>query len=183
MDQLFQIAFQNEEERLDILQKGLAALQNGAVPKDALLFGKKYRKQIEHPKNPAVDVRFISDEIGHGVFMKQILKRGQFVGEYTGIVRRNLKVYFAPLNNYCYEYPIPDAIGKSHVIDATCGNFTRFINHSSKPNLKPHYAFFDGFYHLIFLALRDIGVGEQLSYDYGPHYWTLRSRPLCLLGK
>ena len=99
------------------------------------------------------------------------------MGEYTGIVRENVRIYFAPLNNYCYEYPVPDALGRSFVIDATRGNFTRFINHSRAPNLKPVYAFFDGFYHLIFLSLKEIQKGEQLSYDYGRNYWLLRSDP------
>ena len=28
-----------------------------------------------------------------------------YVGEYTGIVRKNNRRYFTPMNNYCYEYP------------------------------------------------------------------------------
>jgi SET domain-containing protein len=105
------------------------------------------------------------------------LQKGIYIGEYTGVVRENRRVYFAPLNNYCYEYPVPDGIGKNYVIDATKGNFTRFINHSYEPNLKPVYAFLDGFYHLIFLSLRVIQKGEQLCYDYGRHYWVIRPVP------
>jgi len=59
-------------------------------------------------------------------------------------VRENNRRYFEPLNNYCYEYPVPDSIGRSFVIDATQGNLTRFINHSYEPNLKPKYAFLKG---------------------------------------
>ena len=104
--------------------------------------------------------------------------KGQFLGEYTGIVRKNDRRYVEPLNNYCYEYPVPDSIGRSHVIDATQGNFARFINHSSKPNLKPEYAFFDGFFHLIFITNRAIKLGEPLSYNYGSTYWYLRGLPV-----
>jgi hypothetical protein len=63
------------------------------------------------------------------------------------------------------------------VIDATQGNFTRFINHSNRPNLKPFYAFFDGLYHMILISIKDISKGEQFSYDYGPKYWYIRSPP------
>jgi SET domain-containing protein len=64
------------------------------------------------------------------------------------------------------------------VIDATQGNLTRFINHSRDPNLQPIHVFYDGFYHLIFIALRKIQQGEELSYDYGQSYWYLRDPPV-----
>ncbi len=38
------------------------------------------------------------------------------------------------------EYPIADRLARNYVIYATKGNFTRFINHSDKPNLNPVYA-------------------------------------------
>jgi SET domain-containing protein len=66
------------------------------------------------------------------------------------------------------------------VIDATKGNLTRFINHSIHPNLKPIHVFYEGFYHLIFLALRRIEKGTQLSYDYGKNYWYIREKPVEL---
>ncbi|MBU6383655.1 MAG: SET domain-containing protein-lysine N-methyltransferase [Verrucomicrobia bacterium] len=171
------ITFQNEEERLDILQRGLAAFKRGDIPHRAVELGEKYKQQIEVPVEPKVDIRFINEEVGHGVFAKTNIKKGQFIGEYTGTVRENTRIYFVPLNNYCYEYPIPDRLGRSFVIDATNGNFTRFINHSYQPNLQPHYAFLDGFYHCIFFALQDIQKGEQLCYDYGRNYWMLRKMP------
>ncbi|MBX7066248.1 MAG: SET domain-containing protein [Parachlamydiales bacterium] len=181
MDFLAQISFQSEEERCEILQRGLAAHQRGEIPQKALALGQKYRKQIESPNDPNVEIRFVSDEVGHGVFANGVIKKGSFIGEYTGIVRENRRIYFAPLNNYCYEYPIADRLGRSYVIDATSGNFTRFINHSYCPNLKPHYAFIDGFYHCIFIALKEIRKGEQLCYDYGRNYWIVRGAPVNLM--
>lgn len=171
------ISFKNKKERLNILTRGLEELRKGNVPEFVLELGKKYRNEIESAYCPNVAVRFISERVGHGVFAEETLKEGLYIGEYTGIVREHRRVYFAPLNNYCYEYPVPDGIGKNYVIDATQGNFTRFINHSYEPNLKPVYAFFDGFYHLIFISLREIQKGEQLCYDYGRHYWVIRSVP------
>lgn len=176
-DYLPQIAFQSEEEKADILARGLEELRQGKVSEAALALGKKYRKQIEAAYESKVSIRYINERVGHGAFAEERIQAGSYVGEYTGIVRENVRVYFAPLNNYCYEYPVPDAIGRSFVIDATQGNFTRFINHSTRPNLKPTYAFYDGFYHLILLSLRDIEKGEQLSYEYGARYWYLRTPP------
>lgn len=176
-DYLPQIAFESEEAKRNVLARGLAKLQRGEVSEEALLLGTKYKSQIEADYAPCVSVRYINEQVGHGAFAEERVKKGSFVGEYTGLVRENNRRYFAPLNNYCYEYPVADSIGRSFVIDATQGNFTRFINHSSKPNLKGFYAFFDGFYHAIFLSLRAIAKGEQLTYDYGANYWYIRDRP------
>ncbi len=115
--------------------------------------------------------------MGYGLFAEEEIPESFFVGEYTGIVRENNRRYFEPLNNYCYEYPIPDSIGRSFVIDATHGNLTRFINHSFQPNLKAGYAFLDGFYHCIFIAIRSIAKGSQLTYNYGQTYWYIRTPP------
>ena len=174
---LTHIAFNSAKEKRDILSRGLKEAQEGNIPAEALQRGKEYRKKIERGYKPKISIRFINKRIGYGVFAEQFFKTGCYVGEYTGVVRENVRVYFVPLNNYCYEYPIADRIGRHFVIDATKGNFTRFINHSNKPNLKPAYAFIDGFYHLILLSLRDIQKGEQISYEYGARYWYIRSPP------
>ncbi|MGB7978809.1 MAG: SET domain-containing protein-lysine N-methyltransferase [Chlamydiales bacterium] len=172
-----QIDFQSEEERRDILERGLELMRQGKIPENAIQRGVRYRKKILSGFCPKVSIRFINERVGQGVFAEEVLKARSYVGEYTGVVRENVRIYFVPLNNYCYEYPVPDEMGRSFVIDATEGNFTRYINHSYRPNLKPLYAFLDGFYHLIFIALRQIEIGEQLCYDYGRNYWIIRPGP------
>jgi len=52
-----------------------------------------------------------------------------------------------------------------------CGNFTRFINHSNKPNLVLQSVYWRGIPRMIFVALREIKEGEQLTFDYGPYFW------------
>ncbi len=142
--------------------------------------GRKYHKKILNSYIPDVSIRFVHPSVGYGLFAEKPLKKEQYVGEYTGIVRRNDRRYFEPINNYCYEYPVPDEIGRNYVIDATSGCLTRFINHSSKPNLKPLHVYWEGFYHLIFLSLHEIASGEQLSFDYGESYWYIREKPVDL---
>jgi hypothetical protein len=160
------------------LARGQAKFQNNLVIPQALELGRKHIDKIKAAYIPPVFVRWISDRVGYGLFAKEEISEESYVGEYTGIVRKNDRRYFEPLNNYCYEYPVDDEIGRSFVIDATQGNLTRFINHSSKPNLQPIHVFYDGYYHLIFVALRPIQKGEELSYDYGESYWYLRDPPL-----
>jgi SET domain-containing protein len=165
------------ENKRRIKALGAAKLKNGQVHEEALLLGERFLPQIQSAYMPKVSVRWISDAIGHGLFAECDLPEGAYVGEYTGHVRKNDQRYFQPLNNYCYEYPVPDELGRSYVIDATNGNLTRYINHSFTPNLRPVHAFANGFYHLIFLTLTAIPAGTQLCYDYGQNYWYVRDRP------
>lgn len=139
--------------------------------------GRLYHSQINSSYLAPSEVRWVSKKVGYGLFAQIDLQKGGYVGEYTGIVRKNDRRYTEPLNHYCYEYPAIDSLGRPYVIDATHGHLTRFINHSAVPNLKPVYSFVEGFYHLIFIALRAIEIGEQFSYNYGANYWYLRAPP------
>ena len=143
----------------------------------ALELGKQYIQLIKAGYLPEVSIHDLGKKIGYGLYAEQEIPTKTYVGEYTGIVRKDNQRYFTPMNNYCYEYPVPDEIDRSHVIDATCGNLTRFINHSYKPNLKPIHVFYGGYYHLIFISLRLIKKGEQLCYNYGRQYWYVRQPP------
>ncbi len=175
-----QIAFENNADKEEVLAKGLAKSSSGAIKAEALELGKQFITQIELAYIPSVSVRFIDPQVGHGLFAEEKICKGSYVGEYTGIVRKNDRRYTEPLNHYCYEYPVPDHIGRSYVIDATQGNLTRFINHSFHPNLRPVHVFYEGYYHLIFLALETLSKGTQLSYDYGHSYWHVRGAPVAL---
>ena len=162
------------EEKDDVLARGLAS-----TPTDeAIQLGTQFVDKIEAAYISDVSIRRVSDEVGYGLFAEEVIESGSYVGEYTGIVRKNdVRRYLEPLNNYCYEYPVPDSLGRSFVIDATQGNLTRFINHSFTPNLRPVHVYHGGFYHLIFLAIKRIELGNQLFYDYGKNYWYLRGVP------
>lgn len=173
--------FESTADEDEVRQKGLSQEKQWTIPPLALRLGEKYKTQILSSYIPEVSIRLVHPAVGYGLFAEEVIKKDQYAGEYTGVVRRNDRRYFEPLNNYCYEYPVPDEIGRSFVIDATAGCLTRFINHCSKPNLKPLHVYHDGFYHLIFLALMEIEPGTQLSYDYGETYWYIREKPLLLL--
>jgi hypothetical protein len=172
-----QIAFESCESKEDVRARGVHKWQEGRVSPEALELGARFSGAVIAAALPACSLHFLGDEVGHGLFVEEEIKAGAFVGEYTGIVRKNDRRYLEPLNDYCYEYPVSDEIGRSFVIDATSGNLTRFINHSNCPNLRPVHIFFDGFYHLIFLALCDIAPSTQLTYNYGLNYWYVRRPP------
>ena len=55
-------------------------------------------------------------------------------------------------------------------IDATEDDhrYGRMVNHSKKvPNVSPKVFTIDGVPRLCLMALRNIGIGEELLYDYG----------------
>ena len=172
--------FESDEDQKCVLQKGVDQFHAQQVKQEALELGKRYHLEIVSSYIAATSVRRIDQTIGYGLYAHEPIAKGSYVGEYTGLVRRNNRRYTEPMNDYCYEYPVSDEIGRSYVIDATSGNLTRFINHSAKPNLRAVHAFHEGYYHLIFIALEPISRGVQLSYDYGQNYWMVRSRPLSL---
>ncbi len=169
--------FESGEERLRVLDLGLAKWRKGGVSGEAVELGRRFAKEIDGAVLAPMTICWISEAVGHGAFAGADLAEGAWIGEYTGVVRENDRRYLEPMNHYCYEYPVPDAIGRSFVIDATQGNLTRFINHSREPNIQPKYAFKEGMYHCIFLALGPIAKEEQLTFDYGQSYWYMREPP------
>lgn len=170
--------FETEAARVETQEQGFKKLKNNAVTEESLKLGEQFIDKIEGSYIPSVSIRWRDEKIGYGLFTEEDLEAGAYVGEYTGIVRKNDRRYIEPLNHYCFEYPVPDEIGRSHVIDATSGHLTRFINHSYQPNLKQVHVFHDGFYHLIFLTIDRINRGTELKFNYGPNYWCLRGRPV-----
>ena len=172
------ISFASSRDEKEVKKKGLFQLKNHKVCNKSQKLGKKYINLIENAYISKVSIRRLSENLGYGLFLEENLDAGSYVGEYTGIVRKNDRRYFEPLNNYCYEYPVLDSIGRSYVIDATQGNLTRFINHSYQPNLQPIYVFHEGFYHVIFITLHPIKKGSQLCFNYGKNYWYLRGNPI-----
>ncbi|MES2345159.1 MAG: SET domain-containing protein-lysine N-methyltransferase [Chlamydiota bacterium] len=174
------ITFETIEMREEVRKRGLEKFENKGVSEESLALGALYIKKIETGYLPKVSIRQMHQDIGHGLFAEEDIVKGDYVGEYTGIVRKNDRRYTEPLNHYCYEYPVPDPIGRSFVIDATSGHLTRFINHSYEPNLQPTHVFYEGYYHLIFIAIANIKKGTQFSYNYGKNYWYIRRSPMNL---
>ena len=50
------------------------------------------------------------------------------------------------------------------------GNKTRYINHSTNPNLCQQYIYVNGEKKIAFYAIRDIYAQEELLFDYGDDY-------------
>lgn len=154
-----------------VLQKTGHAKKEGLIQQYKIFRGAYYREEAEKRKYPEVKIQFVDDQIQYGVFADQNIRPRQFVGEYTGVVRKRTKSLIK-YNNYCLRYPISLDDPKEFVIDAKhAGNFTRYINHSDEPNLEIIGIYISPFLRIIFRSLEPIAKGEQLTFDYGELFW------------
>ena len=102
---------------------------------------------------------------GKGVFALQDLAEGETLIEYVGEVinwpealRRHPHDPAQPNHTFYFH------IDENHVIDANLGgNSSRWINHSCQPNCEAEED--EG--RVFIKALRNIGAGEELFFDYG----------------
>ncbi len=104
---------------------------------------------------------------GLGLFATRPFKKGESIIEYFGREITKAEAYTSR-SRYLFE------VNSRKTIDGTTReNFARYINHSCKPNCEPQIVkgkiFID--------AIRNIKIGEELSYDYGEEYFDEHIKP------
>ncbi len=105
--------------------------------------------------------------IGLGLFTKVNLKAGDHIGYYTGKILTDRQ---AESDRYVgSKYLL--WICKDHWIfgEGKEANYTRYINHSSDPNLELVTSV--RWKTARFRAIKSIKAGEELFFDYGKDYW------------
>lgn len=107
--------------------------------------------------------------VGYGLFAERDINNGDFIGEYTGLVRESVKN--EEDNAYSFVYPSSEC---SYDINAKeYGSVIRFINHHSiSPNVEFKRVFHEGLMHIVCFAITDISKDSQLLVDYGAAYWV-----------
>ncbi|KAF5867879.1 putative set domain-containing protein [Botrytis fragariae] len=115
---------------------------------------------------------------GFGLFTAEPVKKGDFLSEYTGELisdneteRRGVE-YNAKFMSFLFN------LNKEWTIDAMrMGNKTRFINHAESEadgmNCAARILLVNGEHRIAFRATRDILIGEELLFDYGPKFAEL----------
>ena len=121
--------------------------------------------------DPGLEIRESSIE-GRGCFSRIPFKRGRKIAEYTGE-----KISNAEANRRAGRRRLRIcAIDDRWSLDGSKGgNGTHYINHSCEPNayMKTVYG------HIIFLALRDIQAGEEITVDYELTLHSDKKRCTC----
>lgn len=152
------------------------AYKRGKIGQLALWLGRLHGKEIDEKTVPDITIRWIGEEIGYGAFASRAYKKWEYIGEYTGILRRR-KLIFPDVNDYCFMYPTAWVSLKAFTIDSKDqGCSTRFINHRDMPNCESVAVFHDGLYHIIFRTTQAIAAGTEFTYDYGDIYWHRRKK-------
>lgn len=146
-----------------------------ARPETASFNGKKPPRPYIDPKYTVFGLRLGRSKIhGWGVYATEFIPAGRKVIEYSGekISRREAKrrgfasehVYLFTLDPY---WTIDGSVG---------GSGAEYINHSCQPNLVARII--KG--HILYMSLRDIRPGEELTVDY--HFGKNVERVACRCG-
>lgn len=129
---------------------------------------KMYKQMKEIPLEERVQARR-SPIHGWGLFTLQSFAKNHMIVEYCGEVirqpvgdRREIE-YEKTGASTCYLF----RLDKDYIVDATNrGCCARFINHSCDPNSYSKIIAAESEKKIVIFALRDLGVGEEVTYDY-----------------
>ena len=140
---------------------------------------------LKNPKDfSCYEVRYISPEVGFGVFTKKNIEKGETISFYAG-KKNDSKVTHL---DFAFK-PDTDCLAM-HLDAIQFGNITRYINHApaetavennyfnSSPekslltsNLKAYFEYTNGIEFLVYKAYKNILKGEQLLVNYGDDYF------------
>lgn len=163
--------FENEKVFQEVLQKTKKAKLEDVILPEKIWLGVYFDKEIQKGLHPAVSIRHVDTEVGYGVFAEQRIPPCGYLGEYTGCIQQRKPLELQD-KVYCVRYSVWNMTRKNFTVDAEKrGNFTRFINHSANPNLGLQSVYWKGVPRMIFIALREILPGTQLTFDYGSYFW------------
>jgi len=147
-----------------------------------------YSQDLDACRMAPVYIKRIDKHIGHGVFAADIIKKDDFIGEYTGVVQVAGEESGRELGGGGYEsdfswYYLDDIEGGPvlEINSLLAGNEMRFVNHSTAPNVDVEHMLHLGLWVIFFKAARDIKSGEQLLISYGEDYWDEGCRELAAL--
>ncbi len=143
-----------------------------------------YEAALQRPdkdkiKPDFVDIKKIDDRVGFGAFANKEIKQGTIIGEYIGkIVTWEHLDKEDPDCSYSFECEGngEDAYQAFAIDGCETGNFTRFFNHGTckNRNLRAVHYFNESGPHIIFETTRKIRAGEELRFNYGKKYWTIK---------
>lgn len=125
----------------------------------------------------AIEVFRTCDGRGWAVRALRDIRRGAFIGEYTGELLSDAEMARSErTDTYFFE----TRVGKSlYTVDARLyGNFTRFINHSCRPNAAVAMVIWEAqleqLNHICIFATENIYKGDEITISYGQSWWKAK---------
>lgn len=124
-------------------------------------------------KPPPVQVYRTPDGKNNGLVALTTFDRGVAIGELVGVITKGIRHLdvmdsSTPLASY-------------QIWQGQMGNFTRFINHSCKPNAQSStFTWLDT--QRVVLVSKGIEAGDEITLDYGDKYWAGLDKS-CLCGE
>lgn len=110
--------------------------------------------------HPHTELKFINDEVGHGVVATQFIPAGTITWVMDQLDREFTPEQFQKMNSL-YQHILETYTFRTNKGNLVlCWDHGRFVNHSFKSNCISTAYDFE-------IAIRDIEVGEQLTDDYG----------------
>ena len=102
------------------------------------------------------------------MFARTLIKRGEFIANYTGRLITN-KYADELWTKYLFE------VNNRWTIDGSTNkrNIARYINHSCKPNSETDVRG----HKIIITAMRTIHPGDEITYNYGRNYFDAFIKP------
>ncbi|MFX1480588.1 MAG: SET domain-containing protein-lysine N-methyltransferase [Promethearchaeota archaeon] len=115
--------------------------------------------------NNLLEVKFISEKKGRGVFAKKYIAKGEVI-DIAPIILISKKDWelIEPtiLSNYSFEWDDPKCKGE---FDAAISlSISQFINHSYKPNVKYRYNYKSN--SIEYITIKSISKGEEILVNY-----------------
>jgi hypothetical protein len=169
------LAFDSFRTLQHVVRKNRQLKKKKLFSTQQMWLGSYFEKEVLEGFLPCLSLRWVSDEIGWGVFAEQDFKATDFIAEYSGIFRRRKKE--DSTNAYCFECPFVRGEPSRYLIDAKSqGGISRYINHSDTPNVVSALATVSDLSHIVLCVREPIKKGTELRYDYGAEYWKKRKK-------
>lgn len=138
----------------------------------------RYRALVQMGHVAPVYVKWISEEVGYGLFASKDISAGDLIGEYAGVVvpKKMIKD-----KSWAWKYPIRGKFserfsGRVSVNAGEMGNELRFINHSDNRNTSPIMVHNADTWVSCYYARKAIRKDEELTVNYGKRYWRSRNK-------
>jgi len=138
----------------------------------------KYQHLVQKGYMAPVYVKWMSDEVGYGLFASEDISAGSLIGEYAGVVTQKDQVHD---RTWSWKYPIKgkfiDSLFQGTSLNGgEFGNELRFINHSDDRNTSPVFVYDGETWVNCYYARKPIAKDQELTVNYGKRYWKTRMK-------